>query len=800
MLRYHLTYAARHLTKNKLYTLLNLFGLSIGLACFSMIGLWVESELSYDRFHEKSDRIYRVAAKYIDETSINEVAVTGPPVAAALLKDIPEIEQVVRMDPGDNAMAFGARKFLEDGLIADQSLFEVFDFKVLHGDRGSLLTEPFSVVLSESLAKKYFGDADPVGQSMTVFRFDRDGKGAEYKVTGIVEDCPPNSHFQYNFILSIKTAEVVNPGMLEASAWLNGAFYTYIVLRPDASPSAVESKFPGLIEAYAGGLMRERNFKVEYTLQPLTDIHLRSNLAFEIGATGSMSYVMIFGTIGIMVLLLACINYVNLSTAYSIERFKEVGIHKVLGAHKRQLVIQYLTESWLLAVVSFVIAFGWIELARPVFESISGTTFPGLYTVTSIGILFAVASTVGLLAGFYPSAVLSAFKPVHALKGLQGGLSGTWLRKILVVVQFSITIILVIGIMVVQFQMTYIQDKDLGFDKDNLVVFGVHGDADVQIGYQAFVDEVTQSPNVAGVTRSNTTIGNGLGYSKALVEDAEGNKFDMWVYGVRVDHEYLDIYKMKLIAGRNFRYDNAADSTKALIVNQALIEAYGYKNPADAIGKSIVFDGLDGQIIGVLKDFNFASLQHKVEPIAISLLKGGFSRISIRVQGDPRKGFEDVTTMWKKHFPSAVIQYSFYEDSLARSYKAEARFAKLFFVFSMISLAIACLGLFALVSYTAERRSKEIGIRKVLGASVANILSMLSAEFIWLVALSSFVAMPAGYYLMNEWLTGFAYHISLNAFMFIASGGLVLAVAWGTVSLRTFRAASANPVDSLRSE
>lgn len=800
MLRHRLISAFRHLLKNRLYTSLNLFGLSIGLACFAMIGLWVKAELSFDRFHEKSDRIYRVASRYIDETSVNDVAVTGAPLAPAMLKDLPEVEQAVRIDPCDNAMMFGDKKFLEVGIIADQALFDVFDFKVLHGDRGSLLTEPFSVVLSGSLAKKYFSDADPIGQSMRVFRFDRDGTGADFKVTGIVEDSPPNSHLQFGFILSMKTAEAVNPSFGDTGSWLGGVFLTYVTLHENADPASVEAKFPSMLETYAGDVMRKRNVQLQYSLQPLTDIHLRSKLAFDVGGQGSITYVMIFGAVGLIVLLLACINYVNLSTAYSTQRFREVGIHKVMGAQKQQLVARYLTESWLLAMMSLVVGFGWIELARPLFERIAGTSFPGLYTLQSIGALIAITSIVGLLAGFYPSAILSSFRPVQALKGAYGKVSGAGLRKALVVVQFSITIILVIGIIGVQLQMTFIQTKDLGFDKDNLVVFGVHGDSDVQSGYAGFANELAQNPNVAGVARSNTTIGNGLDFSTAIMENADGQRISRPVYRIRVDYEYLDVYKMKLAAGRNFRPDNGADSSKAFIVNEAMIGAYGYQRPADAIGKQINFNGTDGEIIGVVKDFNFASLQHKVEPIAMWLLRGGFSRISIRVQGDPRKGFEEVTATWKKHFPTAVIQYAFYEDSLAGAYRNEARFSNIFMVFSMISLSIACLGLFALVSYTVERRSKEIGIRKVLGATMTNLLSMLSREFIWLVVVASLIAVPAGYYFMNRWLTGFAYHISLNAFMFIAAGGLVLAVAWATVSLRTFRAASANPVKSLRSE
>ena len=348
--------------------------------------------------------------------------------------------------------------------------------------------------------------------------------------------------------------------------------------------------------------------------------------------------------------------------------------------------------------------------------------------------------------------------------------------------------------------MNFIHDKDLGFDKNNLVVFGVHGSPEIMNHYKGFVDELTSSPSIGGVTRSNTTIGNGLGNARVVVEDVNGKKVSTTVYSLRVDYDYLDVYNMKLVAGRNFRIDNAADSTRAFIVNEALTKSYGYSNPSDVIGKSFEYNGIVGEIIGVVKDFNFHSLQHKVEPACMYLLGGGFSRISIRIKGDTRNGFDKVQTMWKKHFPTSVLQYSFYEDSLASSYRSESRFSSIFLVFSMVSLIIACLGLFALVSYTVERRSKEIGIRKVLGASVSNILSMISAEFIWLVALSCLVAIPVGYSFMNEWLTSFAYHISLNVFMFVAAGALVLVIALGTVSLRTFRAASANPVKSLRSE
>lgn len=797
MIRHNITYAFRLLRRNGTYSSLNILGLSIGLACFAMIGSWVIFELSFDRFHEKSERIYRIANRLTDETTVVDVAVTSPPLAPALLRDIPEIENAVRVDPVDNVIAVDDKRFLEDGIVADQSFFEIFDFKVLSGNRNTLLTEPYSIVLSKSLAHKYFGDDNPLGRSMRIYRFDPDGNGAEFKVTGIIEDRPDNTHFPSHFILSYGTAEAINPRLLEG--WYNNTVYTYILIHPNSSLAAVQSKLPDLVEKYLASA-DEGKFKFSFFTQALTDIHLYSNLSYEIGANGSISFVIIFGSIGIIVLLLACINYINLSTAYATERFKEVGIHKAMGAAKRQLMVRYLTESWLLSLFSLLVAIGWVEMSRPLFEQLTGTSLVNLYTINNIGTLVGIASLAGLISGVYPAAILSGYKPASALKGQSVGASRTWLRKALVVAQFSVTTILVIGIVGVQLQMRFIQDQDLGFDKENLVVFGVHGSPEVYKGFDAFADDLMTNPSIAGVSRSNTTLTSGISTSIATAEDVNGKMANATVYGMRIDHDYLDVYKMKLLAGRNFLIGNAADSTQAFLVNEAAIRMFGYSNPEDAIGKPFNYDDRKGYIIGVVKDFNFHSLQHKIEPFYAFLLKRGFSRITIRINGDAKKGFDEITTTWKKHFPNSVIQYAFYEDTLAKQYRAESQFSNIFLVFSSISLVIACMGLFALVSYTVERRSKEIGIRKVLGATVSNILSMLSKEFLLLVAISSIVAIPVGYYFMNEWLTSFAYHVSLNAFMFVAAGALVLVVAWITVSLRTFRAASSNPVQSLRSE
>lgn len=801
MLKYHLIYALRHLRKNTTYTLLNIFGLSIGLACFAIIGLWVNSELSFDKFHSKGDRIYRMAGRVIDEMATSEQAVTSVPLAAAMMNDFPEVENTVRIENTNATFQYKDNQFIEDDmLVTDPSFFDIFDFQLLRGDKQTALSQPYSIILSKSTAKKYFGNEDPIGQSVTIFRYDPTGNGAQYKVTGIVEDCPLNSQFRYTALISFKTWETAAPYILEADSWMDNSIYTYVLLHENADPAVLDSKLEAFTNLYNGKIMSEFKFKFVYFMQPFFDIHLHSNLRYELGPTSSMSYVVIFGTIGVIVLLLASINYVNLSTAYATERFKEVGVHKVMGAVKRQLVTQYLTESWLLAVISLLIAFAWIEMGRPMFESVTDRPFGGLYTFEALSTLFGITSVVGLLAGFYPSVVLSGFRPASVLKGQISGMSNTWLRKVLVVVQYSITIMLVIGIIVVQVQMRFIDKKDLGYNHDNLIILGVNGSREIFNGYQSFVNELSASPHFAGVTRSNSGIIGGLSNSMASSEDVNGQKVNSSVYRVRGDYDYIDVYGMKLVAGRNFRNDNAADSTKAFIVNEAATKAYGYVNPADAIGKPFDFNGRNGQVIGVVRDFNFRGLQHPIEPTCIYLLDGGYSRITVRLKGNTSEAFDQLTTVWKKHFPNSVYDYRFYDDALDTQYKTERRFSTIFMVFSIISLVIACLGLFALVSYTVERRSKEIGIRKVLGASVSNILSMLSSEFLLLVAISSIVAIPVGYYFMNEWLTSFAYHVTLNAFMFVAAGLLVLVIAWVTVSLRTFRAASANPVKSLRSE
>ncbi len=802
MIRSYLLSALRQLRKNKQYTALNVFGLSLDLACFALIGLWVFEELTYDHMHTKAERIYRVVGVFKSESDQMQQAVTPTPLAQALVDDLPEIESAVRIDNNDAIVKRDDKQWMEDNiLMTDPSFLEIFDFEWLAGNKRTALNEPYSVVLSKSMAQKYFGNENPLNQTLTLFLQDPEGRGRPYMVTGIIEDCPGNVHFQYTMLVSFKTFEVNNPASPEGYDWYNNGYYTYALLREGSSADDVQAKLPALIEKYMGKHNREWNIGYEYFLQPLTDIHLHSHLRYEIKPTNKLSTVIVFGTIGLIVLLLACINYVNLSTAYSARRFKEVGVRKVMGAFRHQLTFQFLVESVLIAWASLALAFGWIELSRPLFEGLTGKPIQWLYTLPTLATLLAIATFVGLTAGFYPAVLLSSFRPALVLKGQWRGVtSGAWLRKSLVVFQYSVTIVLVVGILVVQQQLNFIQTKDLGFNKDQLLMLGVNGSQEVLDGYEGFANALAGMPAIKSIARSNTVLAGGLSNSVATMEDVHGRSYNLTVYRVRVDHNYLNTYEMKLAAGRFFEPGNSADSLHSFVVNEALVREYGYQQPNDVLGKTFEFQGVKGNIIGVVKDFHYSSLQHKVEPTCLRLLRGNFSQIAVRLQGDLPSAVKTVEAQWRKSFPNTLTDFRFAEESVNDQYQAEQRFSNIFLTFSGISLAIACLGLFALISYNIEIRVKEIGIRKVLGASVGSIITMLTREFLLLVAIAAVLAGPVAYYLMNEWLAGFTYRTELNLLLILFAALLVLGIAWLTVSGKSMRAANSNPVQSLRTE
>ena len=801
MIRSFFTTALRHLIKNSAYTLLNIGGLSIGLTCFTLISLWVKNEFSYDSFHKNADRIYRVAGTFTDESGQFDQAVTCIPLAPALANDLPEVENTVRLDMNGAVVRYGDKQFSERDIIAvDPSFFDIFSFKLLKGNPATALSEPYNIVLSESMARKYFGDVDPLGRSLRIFQYDPDGQGAEYNITGIVEDCPQNSHFNYNFLFSFKTVEAANPNEFGYNGWFNNGYYTYILLRQDASVNALHTKLSTFLEKYIGPDMKKSKIYWSYFLQPLQDLHLKSDLRYEIRSNNSLAFVGIFAAVGFIVLLLACMNYVNLSTAYSADRFKEVGVRKVMGAYRNQLVLQYLVESVLLVFISLIFSVTWIELARPLFESLTGTEITSLYSIGTLASLFMIALLVGLLAGIYPSLILSSFKTVNVLKGqFTFGPTGAWLRKSLVVFQYAITIVLISSILVTQLQLHFIREKDLGFDKENLLILNVNGSPEVRPGYEAFKNELLSHSSITGLATSSAMISGGLGNTFVSIQDASGKKISATIFTNPVDADYIDTYGMKLIAGRNFVKGSLVD-TLSIIVNEATTRTYHYQNPDDAIGREILFGNTKGTIIGVVSDFHYNSLRKKIEPTCMFLVRGGFSRVAVRLDGDVDQGIKLVTAAWKKHFPNTVLEYAMAEQRLQDQYQWDQRFAKIFMIFTLISLAIACLGLFALVSYAVKSRTKEIGIRKVLGASVSRIVTMLSREFIVLILVACIIAIPAAYYFMQQWLQSFEYRVDVGPGIFIGAGVIALIIAMITISMKSIRSALSNPVKSLRNE
>jgi putative ABC transport system permease protein len=801
MLKNYLSATLRHLLKNKGYAILNTLGLSVGLACFTLIGLWVIDELSFDGFHENSNRIYRVAGSFTSESDQMSQAVTPTPLRQALVNDLPEVETATIIDNNDAIVRRGDKQFMEDHLLmTDPAFLELFSFRLISGDRNTALREPYSVILSRQMAERYFGDEDPVGQQLIMYLQDPEGNGKAYTVTGVIEDCPANMHFKYQALISFATFDVNNPTDPRGYDWYNNGYYTYVLLRDGSSPQAMGSKLPQLIEKYMGKQNREWKISYDYFLQPLTDIHLHSRLKYEIQETNSLTYVIVFATIGCMVLLLACINYVNMATAFASRRLKEVGIRKAMGAFRGQLVGQYLAESCWISFASLLIAFVWIELARPVFGSITGRPVTGLYESSTLLVLVLITAVVGLASGSYPAIMLSSLRPSDQKDSLLRDTGGSWLRKSLVIIQFTVTLLLVAGVFVVQRQLNYMQNQELGFDQSGLLMLGVNGSREVIGNYEAFANEARLIPGVAGVTRSNTMLAGGLGNSVATMPDVTGKDRDATVYRLRTDFDYIGVYGMKLAAGRFFQATNAADSMRGFVVNEALTRAFGYTTPEEVIGRKFVFQGREGEVIGVVRDFHYNSLQYRIEPTCLYLLRGNFSQIGVRLDGNVVALRGKVEELWKRNFPNTLLDSTFADEALNRQYASEQRLSTLVMIFSGLSLVIACLGLFALVSFAVECRTKEIGIRKVLGASVRSIVTLLTREFVMLILAASLIALPGAYYLLNRWLSGFAYHTSLDPIIFVLAAGAVLLVAGVTVGVRSVNAASTNPVKALRNE
>lgn len=634
-----------------------------------------------------------------------------------------------------------------------------------------------------------------MGQSLKIYQYDPDGRGMDYEVTGIIADPPKASHFTFNMLGSLQTIESVAEGELQN--WGNNSYHTYVLLDEGASPGALEEKLPGMAEIHMGEMMEEYDLYYRFYLQPITSIYLHSNLMYEFKANGKIAHVWIFSAIGVFILLLAGINYVNLSTSFLLERARETGVRKVLGAMRQQLIWQHLTETLLLTLLSMIFAGLFIEVFKPLFYQLSGKEFI-LFARLDVALqLLLLCVPLGLVAGYFPARKLARLNTISSLKGTltQTGRSTT--RSVLVTFQFAITLMILVGLVVVTQQLKFVQSKDLGYDHNNLMVLRVNGNEDVRNGYLAFRDELMSHSNILQVASSGSMITNGLGNGNGRVQYEDGEVRFEKLYRLPVDYSYLDTYGIELLAGRNFSPAINSDSIQAFLINEKAARAYGW-SPEEAIDKELIYSGRKGKIIGVTKNFHFNSLRHQIEPLGM-YIQTNFSRITIKGK-DTEELFAVAEKAWKKHFPSAIFDYTFQDQALLNSYQDDQRFAKIVNIFSVISLLIALLGLFGLVGYTVSRKTKEIGIRKVLGASANQIITLISGGFLRLIAIAAAIALPVAWWIMTRWLNEFPYRVEMEAWFFIAAGAMVALLALAVIIVQTIRASLTNPVEVLKEE
>ncbi|WP_460973573.1 ABC transporter permease [Spirosoma migulaei] len=808
MLTNYLKIAWRTLRKQQGFTFINIFGLAVGLACCLLIMLYVLDELSFDRYNEKADRIYRVQSDIKFGGNDMHFAVSPDPMGPTLKKDYPQVEQFVRLHQRGTWLVKRTGEptsLREDNItFADSTLFDVFTLPLISGDPKRALSEPNTVVISESAAKRHFGNQNPMGQPMV---FDNN---KTFKVSAVMRDMPKNSHFRSDFFLSMLNDDY------PWGQWLSNNHHTYILLKPGSDAQVFSKNFTTVIEKYVGpqamqligtsmDQFRKAGNSVGYWLIPLTDIHLHSKQQVELAPNGDIQYVYIFSAVALFILLIACINFMNLATARSANRAKEVGVRKVMGSERQQLIGQFMTESILTTVLAMVLAISIVAIALPGFNTIAGKEMSIVQLVSPyyLPLLVALPIVVGLLAGSYPAFFLSSFQPITVLKGkINVSFKSAGLRSGLVVFQFMMSVVLIVGTIIVYRQITYIQTKNVGFKRDQvLTVNGVYA-----MGKQAetFKQEVLRLPGVVSGSISGYLPTPSNRNDNAFFAEGESNRnkgVNMQNWGV--DYDYVKTLGMQLVQGRDFARSFGSDSS-GIILNEAAVKVLGFKDP---IGKRVWrFDDAQGKtqktytIIGVVKNFHFESLRRNIGALSL-VLDSNSGAASFRVSSTNLPALvSQIEAKWKQITPGQPFSYQFMDDSFDEMYRAEQRVGTIALTFAALAILIACLGLFGLAAFMAEQRTKEIGVRKVLGASVGSIIGLLSKDFLKLVFISIIIASPIAWYAMSQWLSDFAYKIDIEWWMFALAGILAVGIALLTVSFQSIKAALMNPVKSLRSE
>ena len=803
MFRNYLKIALRNIIKHKGFTFINVVGLAIGIACSILIFIFVRFELSYDTFHEKADHIYRVAVRAsIGDTKIHQTY-SSAITFLKLLEDFPEIETGVKfLRLGRVPIRLDERTFYESRFFAVDSVFyDIFTIPLIHGDPKSVLTEPNTMVLTESTALKYFGELDVVGRILTA-NFSNDRGQVDFEITGVSEDVPNNSHFHYDLLVSSTSF----PSRINNTGWTANNFISYVVLKAGTSKTDVEEKLKEFTRKYMGGdrfdeWVAKGNYW-EYFLQPVTEIHLNSDLNGEFEANGNEMYVKIFSVISIIILLIACINFMNLSTAKSSLRAMEVGLRKVVGSNRNRIMGQFLSESVLLSFISLALGILIVEILLPQYRNLVGRQIDMHYFDNAMVIpsLILLGLVVGIVSGSYPAFVLSSFKPVTVLKGeRRDSKSGLWIRNGLILFQFTISILLIIGTLTVYQQLKYFQNIKLGFDKEQVLVIRNPGSLGNNVNI--FKDVLRNQNGIEDVSGSNTLPGRSFsnwGFG------AEGVDENFTLNTCVCDYDFLKTLKLELVEGRFFSREFGTDSSAAVLNTKAL-ELLGWDDP---IGKRInnwSRNRGNFTVIGVIEDYHYESLHQEIRPMAL-FLSGGYyqnteSYITVRLKTEHiSEIIKDVETIYNRFAPNMPFEYSFLDQDYDNLYVNEKQTRKLFMIFSFLAIFIACLGLFGLASFVADRSTKEIGIRKVLGASVPGLIGLLSMNLTRWVLLSNIIAWPVAWFAMNRWLQNFAYRISIGIWIFFVSGLLALIIALLTVSYQAIKAAMGNPVDALRYE
>lgn len=803
MFSIYLKTAWRTIKKNKLFSLINILGLSIGIGLCFIIMLYVQDELSYDSFNVNADNMGRVVFDAdINGGKISEAGIMAP-VAAALKKDIPEVQDATRLDPmGSIKITYEGKVFKDDKFaFVDPNFFSLFTLRFIEGDPETALNEPHTVVITKSTAGKYFGKENAVGKTL-----DFNDNSEIYKVTGVIEDIPSNAHFHFDMFGSMLSFE-----QSKSDSWMYGGFYTYLLLKPGSDFAKIQARFPAMIEHYMGPQMqqqmglnltqfRTKGNKLDFLLQPLRSIHLYSHTSNELEPGGNATYVYIFAGVAIFMLIVACINFINLSTAGASKRAKEVGVRKVAGSGRFQLIRQFLFESLVVTMFALLVAFVLVKLALPAFNNIAGKELS--FDLEPILAFIGLGLLVGIIAGLYPAFYLSSFKPIAVLKGKFTSNNKTFgLRSGLVVFQFFISVGLIIGTLIVYQQMRYIQNRNLGYDKEQIIT--IPNSYALKKNEQAYKQELLKDPGISNATISWYKPAGPTNFNNALAYPAGNDKLLVNAVEYHVDENYIPTLGMQMASGRNFSRSFSTD-TFGIILNETAAKALGWNN-ATALGKTIIRqnssrgDNMPFHVIGVVKNFNFKSLHESISPLFMTLHPEGGLIFRIKT-ADIQGLLATMKKQWDSFGTEEPFTYSFLDDLYNNTYAAEQKTGTILNIFSILTILVACLGLFGLVTYTAEQRTKEIGIRKVLGASVVQVTQMLSKEFLRLVLIASLIAFPVAWWAMNKWLQSFAYRIDISWWVFVVAGLAALFIALLTVSFKAIKAALSNPVKSLRTE